>query len=281
MLTTKLAYTFRTLFALVLILLSINSAHSEMPAEGYSFGIGPVQSATELAKRWVPFMQYLSEKSGVPLHFVTAKDITTFQQQLRENAYDFGLINPYHYIAFNKSGGYTAFAREKDSKSYGLLVVKKDGPINSVNQLSGKTIAFPSATAMVGTWIQMNMLNKKNINVSRQYVNSMDSVYRSVAKGLFPAGGGEIRTWGTIDAEVKSELRILWQSEAFPPFPFMFHPRVPKRIVAKVLSEMEKMESYPEGIALLKLVNLKGIERSNDADYDEMRKMNFKPVEDN
>ena len=278
----KIVMRFVSTMTIVVIMCSAKPALSDVPAGGYSFGIGPVQSATELAKRWVPFLQYLSEKSGVPLQFRTAKDLTTFQQQFGEGIFDFGLLNPYHYIVFNKSSGYTAFAREKDGRLFGLLVVKKDGPIRHVSQLSGKIIAFPSATSMAATWIQLNMLSEKNITVSKQYVNSMDSVYRSVVKGIFPAGGGESRTWGTCDPEVKNELRILWTSQAFPPFPFMFHPRVPREVVAKVLDAMKKMDSDPRGIVLLKAINLKGIERSTDADYDEMRKMNFKlPVEAN
>lgn len=267
-------------FTAVITLCSIRPAWSAVPAGGYSFGIGPVQSATELAKRWMPFIEYLSIKSGVPLQFKTAKDLTTFQEQFRDNVFDFGLLNPYHYIVYNKSSGYTAFAHEKNAKLFALLVVQKDSPIQDVAQLSGKTVAFPSATAFIGTWVQMNMLNGKNILVSRHYVNSMDSSYRSVAKGMFPAGGGESRTWGTLDPEVKSQLRVLWTSEPFPPFAFMSHPRVPKSAVAKVLAVMESMDTDPQGIELLKAINLKGIERGNDADYNEVRKMNFKPVED-
>ena len=61
-----------------LLLMSARYGYAETPAVSYSFGIGPQQSATELAKRWTPVMQYLSEKSGVTLQFTTAKDIPTF-----------------------------------------------------------------------------------------------------------------------------------------------------------------------------------------------------------
>jgi len=261
------------------MLCSVQPARSEAPPGGYAFGIGPTQSSTELAKRWTPIMQYLAEKSGVPLQFKTAKDIPTFQQQMREGIYDFAYINPYHYLLYNKSSGYTAFAREKDGKLVGVLVVKKDGPIQDVSQLNGKAIACPSANALAATWLPMHMLREKNITVTPQYVNSMDSVYRSVAKGLFPAGGGEMRTLGTIDPEVKTQLRILWTSEALPPFTFTAHSRVPKEIVDKVQKAMDQMDTNPQGRALLKANNFKGMEPADDADYDAMRKMNIKPME--
>jgi phosphonate transport system substrate-binding protein len=223
-----------TLFLGMVLPLFNLAAHAEAPAGGYSFGIGPVQSAVELAKRWTPVMQYLSEKSGVPLQFKTAKDIPTFQRQMREGAYDFAYINPYHYIKFHKETGYTAFAREKDGSLTGVLVVKKDGPIQDVMQLNGQTAAFPTTTALAATWLPLGMLKDKGVEVTPRYVNSMESVYRSVAKGLFPAGGGELRTLGAIDPEVKNQLRVLWTSESLPPFTFAAHPRVPKAVLAKV-----------------------------------------------
>jgi phosphonate transport system substrate-binding protein len=262
----------------IAVFCSVKPAWSKAPEGGYTFGIGPVQSATELAKRWAPFLDYVSKKSGVPLQFATAKDISTYQQQLIDGVYDFGYINPYHYLASNKSSGYTAFAREKGGKLSGILVVRKDDPIRSLTQLSEKTVAFPSANALASTWLPVNMLEKNNITVIPQYVNSMDSVYIAVVKGIFPAGGGETRTFGTLDPAMKDQLRILWTSDPLPPFPFISHPRISKSEVAKVQKAMEQMSRDPEGMELLKVHKFKGIERSKDADYDVVRKMNLKPL---
>ena len=262
----------------VVLVLSTQSVRAET-AEGYTFGIGPQQAATELAKRWMPIMRYLSEKSGVPLQFRTAKDIPTFQQQMKEGVFDFAFINPYHYTVFHKSAGYDAFAREKDGRLVGVLVVKRDGPIHEVGQLAGVTAAFPAANALAATWLPLIHLKEKNITVMPQYVTSMDSVYRSVAKGLFPVGGGEMRTLGTIDPEVKQQLRVLWSSEALPPFTFAAHPRVPKDAVAKVQKAMDEMDRDPQGQVLLKAINFKGMEITTDEDYNAMRAMNIKPGE--
>ncbi len=254
-------------------------AHAETPAGGYSFGIGPVQSAVELAKRWTPVMQYLSEKSGVPLQFKTAKDIPTFQQQMRDGIYDFAYINPYLYLENHRVSGYDAFAREKGGKLVGVLVVKKDGPIQDAMQLQGQAVAFPTAGALAATWLPLGMLKDKGVHVTPRYVNSMESVYRSVAKGLFPAGGGELRTLGTIDPDVKNQLRVLWTSDGLPPFTFVAHPRVPRAALARVQKAFEEMGQDPQGQALLKANNFKGIEAATDADYNAMRKLNIRPVE--
>lgn len=267
------------LLSFTLSLFNPSAQADDASGVGYSFGIGPQQAATEIAKRWTPIMQYLTEKSGVSLHLKTAKDIPLFQEQMKGGVYDFSFINPYHYLIFNKAAGYFPFAQEHEGKLIGVLVVKKDGPIQDVSQLDGQTLAFPAANALAATWLPMQHLNEKGVNVTQQYVVSMDSVYRAVAKGLFPAGGGEMRTLGTIDPEVRSQLRVLWTSEALPPFAFVAHPRVPKQVVAQVQKAMDEMDSNPQGIALLKAVNFKGMRKADDSDYAIMRKLNIKPPE--
>jgi len=265
-------------FWVFLVLMAVFSVQAQDVApSSYSFGIGPQQSATELAKRWTPVMQYLSEKSGVSLQFKTAKDIPTFQQLMSEGAYDFAFINPYHYTVFNKKAGYLAFAQEHEGKLIGVLVVKKDGPIKDLHQLHGQTVAFPAANALAATWLPMRFLKEQGISVTPQFVNSMDSVYRGVAKGLFPAGGGEMRTLGTIDPEIRNQLQVIWTSEPLPPFTFAAHPRVPKDVVLKVQKAMDEMDSQPPGMALLKTLNFKGMRKADDSDFNAMRKMNLKP----
>ena len=223
-------------------------------------------------------MQYLSEKSGLNLELKTAKDIQTFQGNIMEGEYDIAYVNPNTYVAANKAKGYEAFAQEKGGKANGIIVVRKEGPIKQLSQLSGQTLAFPSTFAVMATILPLKQLEEKKIIVKNQYVMSMDSVYRSVAKGLFLAGGGESRTYGVLDSEIKSQLTVLWQSADLPPFPFFAHPRVKTNDLIKVQKAMLAMDQDPKGQALLKIVNIKGLDQANDKDYDGVRKLNL-PLE--
>ena len=101
-----------------------------------SFGVGPQQSASDLAKRWVPIFQYLSEKTGYDIQFTTAKDIPTYQQQAKEGFFDILYINPYHYTLINTSAGYQAFATEKDAKLIGVVVVREDSNYHNITELN-------------------------------------------------------------------------------------------------------------------------------------------------
>lgn len=244
-------------------------------AETLSFGIPPQQSPVEVVKRWTPILQYLEKKTGVTLELKTGKDIATYQQQIMGGAYDIAFVNPNTYVAANKLKGYQAFAREKDGKSYGMIVTRKNGPITQLGELYGRTMAFPSSFAVMASILPLKHMDEQKIPVRIQYVVSMDSVYRSVAKGLFLAGGGESRTFGSLDPEIRDQLVVLWRSEELPAFPFFAHPRVPAATINKLQTAMIDMSQDPEGPALLKVVNIKGLEKTTDADYNSMRKLNL------
>lgn len=244
--------------------------------EVFSFGIGPREAASELAKRWVPVLQYLSEKSGYTLQFATAKDIPTFQAQMKAGSFDLAFINPYHYTIFHERVGYEAFSHERDGKLSGIVVVRKDSPIQSMAELNNLTVAFPAATALAATVLPLAYFGEQSVHVTPNYVVSMDSVYRSVAKGFFPAGGGELRTFNTLDPEVRKQLRILWTAEALPPFTFAAHPRVSKAAVAKVQKAMRDMDRNPQGAELLRTIKFKGIDPTDDSYYNSMRKLKLK-----
>ena len=72
------------------------------------FGIVPQQSATKLARAWVPFIKRLSEETGVSVRFATLKDIPNFKQCHARGAYELAYMNPYHFTVFNKLSGYRA-----------------------------------------------------------------------------------------------------------------------------------------------------------------------------
>ena len=263
--------------SLLIILVMLKPASFATAAEmaTLSFGLPPQQSSMELAKRWAPVLQYLSEKSGLNLQLKIAKDISTYHQQVWGGQFDIAYMNPNSYVAANKVQGYRAFAKEKGGKSFGIIVARKEGPIKSLVELDGQPMAFPSDTAFMATILPLKQLEKEKVAINIEYVISMDSVYRSVAKGMFLAGGGESRTFGSLDSAIRDQLTVLWQSENLPSFPFFAHPRVSAEAVGLLQKAMIGMGEDPQGQALLKVVNIKALDKADDAEYNGVRKMNL------
>lgn len=242
-------------------------------------GIVPQQSAARLVELWTPALEYLSSHSGYRLEFKTAKDIPTFEQRLLAGEYDIAYMNPYHYTVFHKVPGYQAFAKEAGRRIQGMLVVRKDSPITDIKQLDGLTVAFPAPAAFAATVLPLAALQNKHITVTPKYVASHDSVYLTVVKGIYPAGGGIMRTLNSVPEEVEKGLRVLWKTEQFTPHAFAARPGLDVNLVAKLLAAMENMTEDVQGKSALADLEFSGIEKAQDKDWDDVRALKIVKLE--
>jgi len=180
-------------------------------AETVTFSVVPQQSASKLARLWTPIVTYLSEKTGHDVRFTTAKDIPTFEARLAEGQYDFAYMNPYHYTVFSSAPGYSAFARQKDKRIKGIVVVRKDSTLRDMEELEGERLAFPSPAAFAASVLPRSHLRTEGIGFTPQYVSSHDSVYLGVARGLFPAASPDTKhtgVSGTMSLRLKTILGV-------------------------------------------------------------------------
>ncbi|MGD9210653.1 MAG: phosphate/phosphite/phosphonate ABC transporter substrate-binding protein, partial [Desulfobacteraceae bacterium] len=225
----------------------------------------------KLARLWGPVLAYVGEKNGYILTFKTAKDIPTFEERLLSGQYDLSYMNPYHYTVYHSNPGYLAFAKEKDKRIQGIVVVKEDSSYKDISELSGLTLAFPAPAAFAATVLPRAYFLQNNIHVTPKYVSSHDSVYRSVAQGIYPAGGGIMRTFNNMNDEINNQLRILWKTDYYTPHAIATHPRVPKKVITAIQKTLIEMEKDPKGKILIHNLSIKGFERAVDSDWDDVR----------
>lgn len=238
-----------------------------------TFGIVPQQSASKLARLWTPIFKMIGKEAGVLIRFRTAPDIPLFEKRLAEGEYDIAYMNPYHYTVFSKKPGYIAFAKALDKKIKGILVVRKDSPITDLHQLADKSIAFPAPAAFAASVLPRTYLAESAIPITPKYVSSHDSVYRNVAKGIYPAGGGVMRTFRNVTAEIREQLKILWTTKAYTPHAFAAHPRLDSQLIKKLQHAMLSMSQSESGRKLLKSIKIKGITSADDKDWDDVRNL--------
>jgi len=233
------------------------------------FGIVPQRSATRLAQEWIPLLNHLGEQVRLKLVFATAKDIPTFEACLAQGAYDVAYMNPYHYTVFHQAPGYVAFARQVGAPLKGLIVVRKDAPIATLRDLDKRTVAFPSPAAFGASVIPRADMKAAGVHFEPRYVNSHDSVYRAVAAGLVPAGGGVTRTLQNIDPAIRDQLKVIYKTKDYTSHAFAAHPRVKQtRVLALAAAMQDVSKTAPQ---LLKAVGMKGFQAARDVDWDDIR----------
>jgi len=249
-------------------------------AETLTFGIVPQQSAKKLARLWTPIFKHLSEKTGTTIRFATAQNIPTFEKRMREGVYDVAYMNPYHYTVFSQQPGYDAIARQKNKRIKGIVVVRKDSPLKALAELDQQKLAFPSPAAFAASVLPRARMEQEGMTIEPKYVSSHDSVYMSVSKGFFVAGGGVMRTFNNTTPEVREQLRVLWSTPTYTPHAIAVHPRVKSETVAKLKQALLDMNSDPEGQSLLKTINFKGLELAENDDWDDVRGLNIRLLDD-
>ncbi|MCW8900540.1 MAG: phosphate/phosphite/phosphonate ABC transporter substrate-binding protein [Gammaproteobacteria bacterium] len=262
-------------FALSTTLAIILYPTTNYAAQEYSFGVVPQTNGSKLSQLWSPILQYLEKNSGIDLRFSTARNISTFEKRVESGKYDFVYMNPYHYTLFHDKQGYNAFAKAKKKRLKGIVVVLKDSPYRSLNDLNNAELAFPS-NAFAANLVPRAVLTKNSLDYTSKYVSSHDSVYRNIARGRYPAGGGVMRTFNNTSPEYRDKLRILWTSDGYTPHAFAAHPRIPQDVVDKLQKALLEMENSPQGKALLKDIRLIGIEKGIDKEWDDVRALNIK-----
>ena len=253
------------------LFLTTATAESEPQKHVLTFGVVPQQSAGQLARTWGPILKYVKEKTGISLRFATAPSIPEFERRMSRGEYDISYMNPYHYTVFHESPGYEAFAKAKGKRIKGIVVVRKDSPVKSMQELDSTTMAFPAPAAFAASVLPRAYLNRENIEVEPKYVSSHDSVYLSVARGLYPAGGGIVRTFNSIDPTLRDELKILWTTQPYTSHALAAHPRLSSDVVAQIHDALIGLEHSEEGRGYLKALSWNGVESASDERWDDIR----------
>lgn len=239
----------------------------------YTVAVVPQFQAVEISRVWAPILERVGQEAGVVLALKVAKDIPTFEDEVLAGKPDFAYMNPYHQVMAYKAQAYVPLVR--DSKLLtGLLVVRQDDPIKSVNELDGKTLAFPAPNAFgASLMIRAHLAEVDKVNVTPFYAKTHSNTYRQTIVGKSAASGGLRATLDKEPPEVRSALRVLMETPGAAPHPLSAHPRVPIKIQQAVKAAMLKLASDPELSAAFKDVPMANPVTADQArDYQVLEK---------
>lgn len=262
-------FSYLVIFGLPLL---ITSAFAE--SRTYTVGVVPQFAPLRTAEIWQPILEEVSRSSGIHLQLKSSPSIPDFEQQCNAGGYDFAYMNPYHLIVTNQSQGYRPLLRDNGRQLHGIIVIKKDSDVQSVDQLNGKIIAFPSPNALGAALIPRAELHEKfNLDTRAIYVKSHSSVYLNVLLGKATAGGGVQKTLSQQPSEIRDQLRILYKTTEIAPHPLTVHPSVTQDVQNKISQAFLTLGSSEQGAKLLNKIPMKKIGPASLEDYDALKKM--------
>jgi len=239
--------------------------------DSYTFGVVPQYEIHRLASIWLPILTELEKNTGLKFRLIGANNIPDFEERFMNGDFDFAYMNPYHSRLALKNQGYAALIRDDETRLFGILVVRTDSGIDSVEQLEGKEIAFPAPNALGASLVMRADLDQLfGLNYRPRYVQTHSSVYLNVALGKKDTGGGVMGSFSTQQKEIQDKLKIIYKTRTMATHPVVAHPRIPEEHRELVRKAFMEMGETKYGIELLAKIPIRKIVTAYSSDYEEL-----------
>lgn len=245
------------------------AAHADQTV--YSFSVAPQFERRMLFGIWQPILEELTKQTGLHFDLVTSLSVGEYDSDVAKGAYDFVYINPYLMPLIEKSPGYVPLVR--DGKAlHGILVVRKDSPVQRVEELRGRVLAVPSMTALGASLLLRAELDRQfGVRMTPVIAKTHSSVFLHVINGLAEAGGSVQKALAEQDPRVQDTLRILHRTRDVPSHPLAAHPRVSAAVREQVRQAFLAMSATPRGRDLLANIPMQQAVAARPEDYHVLR----------
>jgi len=260
-----------TFFLASLLLAPLTASSTE--SNTLVFGIYAEGKPAYYKAYWENLIEKISSESGQNIRCETVDSPEEFDEKLSQGAFDFVLLNAHLYTEVHDTIGYRAFAKESGHKDTGVIVVRQDSNIRSLEDLKSKNVAMSDPKWSTSTVFSQAQLNKQGISVNPNYVDNDRSVYHAVVHNEAVAGAGEMDTLNGINPNAHAKLRVIWSSKQYSSNAFAAHPRVSEKKVSLVREALLNLNSDAKGKRLLTNLKFKGIDNASDQEWNDMREL--------
>jgi len=236
----------RLLSFLALTLLSA-TAHA---ADSYSFGVLSQRSAVLTAQYWNPILDYVGRKSGINLLLKVARTAPESHDATERGEFDFVYSN-HIFQPRMAAANYQVILRPRDEAITGQIVTLADSPIQSLKDLQGREVGFPSLAAFVGYAVPMDHLLHQGIHVTPVFGGNQEGIMGQLKAGKVIAAAVNNQVMRAFAVRENVKYRVLWESASFHNIPIAVHPRVPREAANTVRLVIDGMEHDAEGRKVL------------------------------
>lgn len=280
---------------LIFLLLGVALCGCKQPLDGPPIRIGYMNcnSEEETQQRFRPLTAYLEQQLGRPCEAVPV-DTQDFESRFAAGEFTFTHGNSLLYIILHKNHGLQLIATEKrgqfGSRTAGAIIVRRDSPIQTLDDLKGKRMIFGPQLAPTGYLAQYDLMLQAGFDPDREleYYAIPGGAYKheKVIYGVY-FGDYDAAAAPVLDLEVMTHMgkisaddfRVLAQSETIPYCTFGAAKNVDPQLVEKFrralldLTPETTVKIDGQTLKVLDAAWVDGFETLLDQDYDPIRAM--------
>src|SRR6195256_5858044 len=244
----------------------------------HSFYVLHQRTVSLTAQYWNPILTYVGRKSGVPLELKLVKTAQEGNANAEAGAYAFLYTN--HFFTPERDRlGYKVIARPAGPGIRSEIVVPVDSPIQSLQELKGKEVAFVSPDGFTGYWLPMDALLRAKVNAKVVFTGNQEASSAQLKVNKVAAAGVNSSIMARYGRRESFDYRALWTSDIYQDLGIMAKPKVPRDKVAAIKAAFIDMVRDPEGrqilqagADLLKSNGELGFVAAENRDYDNYRR---------
>ena len=246
--------------------------------ESLILAVHPFLPATSLLPKFEPLAAHLARSLHRPVIVEISRDYKDHIRRIGTGVVDIAYMGPASYVKLVEDHGEPALLARLEIKGnpsfHGIVFVRDDSPIQTLEDLKGRRFAFGSPTSTMGTLVPRHVLQQAGVGPedlgSFSFLGNHDNIALGVLVGDFDAGAVKEETFSKYQPR---GLRSLAVTPSISEHLFVAAAGLPADTVAKlrvILLRTGKDEGGPEILRSIKKT-VSGLVPVKDGDYDNLR----------
>lgn len=273
--------------AFCFICLFVTASDANEARKHITIAVFPCTDVVMTFKKFHPLITYLEQETGFDIKLVVPSDSAEFERAIRNRNIDFAFQDPHIYVKlaslYDKGTLIRALSRQGTTSQSGVVIARKDGAINKVEDLKGKTVMFgPKLSA--ARWVAARLLfEESGINIDKDlgaYSNEgccediafnvyLKTVDAGVVCDHFLEEHARRQQELGIDAK---QIIVVGRTKLVPTRVFAARQQISDDIVTKVNQALLRLDTKkPAHTEILYRAEIGGFQKSKDEDYDGIR----------
>ena len=252
-------------------------AGSALPS--YRLAVHPLHNPQLLAEAYQPLIDRLNQQlDGVRIQLEASRDYQAYEEKFRARGPAILLPNPWQTLEAMKVG-YHVIAMAGDAEDFkGIFIVRKDSGIKIPADLKGKTVSYPSPTALAACIMPQYFLHQRGIDVNRDiqnaYVGSQESSIMNAYLGQSAAGVTGPPPWRLFQRDHPAEaaqLELIWETPPLLNNSVMVRDDVPAAVGKTIRKALLDLPQTPAGQKILAGMSTARFYAADNASYAKVR----------
>jgi phosphonate transport system substrate-binding protein len=245
-----------------------------------TIGLIPARNIFQQIERYEPLAGYLTEKIGINIKLKVLTRYGNIIDNFVSSHMDAAFFGSFTYALAHSKLGVEAIARPENmngsSTYYGLIFIRKDNNIKSVEDMKGKRFVFVDKATTAGYLLPLAYFKEKGIEDYNSFFKEtyftgthQDAIYDVLNKkaDVGAAKNTIFSELAAVDSRIKNELVIIARSPEVPENGLAVRKYLDDAIKHKLKKTLINMHADPGGIKILKKFGAKRFIGTSNDDY--------------